>query len=152
DVVILNGNGANLVGFGGGVRYVEVTGLILDGINLSDPNGLIVSLFASFIRFRNNEIKNCPQSCVQTHWYGAEGGANQFIGNTVHHNGLSGYQLSNAFYIMTSDNIADGNKIFDVFGIGIRFMDSGGAPTKRNIARYNIISDYSKGGEAGGNG
>ena len=110
---------------------MQLDGFVLDGINsIAGPPTTSVCLSltgASYIRITNNEIKNCATTSVIVSRYTDGGGNfNEFIGNTVHDNWWDhSYFSGNAFYITTDNNLVERNLIYNIGGIGIRFMDSG---------------------------
>src|SRR5262249_9690139 len=68
-------------------------------------------------------------------------GSNEFIGNMIH-DSLSNNEFFNAFYINSSDNLIEGNTIYNYPGAGIQIYNGYAAGfANNNIIRNNIVHD-----------
>ena len=123
-------------------KYIEVDGLILDGINLLNESGsgdtLKITLGANHIRIKNSTIKNAySQGILITN----SSDNNEFINLDVYDNGrkVGGVGL-HGFYIQTDYNIIENCRIHDNRNQGIQLRGDSQA-ADYTIIRNNEIYD-----------
>ena len=125
-------------------QYIAFANLVIDGSNNPNTDDSAVwfgttnsQLFARshHLRFQNIEVK---------HWYGnnmvVAGDYSEILDSSFHDNrrDLKGYGI----YTVGSDNIFEGNEIFNQSGFGIHNYCNGcadGSGPSRNIYRFNEI-------------
>lgn len=116
--------------------YVEVSGFVFDGKNLTNTV-IKISQGAHHIRIKDCEIKNGPMNGILISHSGTASDPrsdfNEIINCRIHDNGFtsgSGHQI----YVSTSNNLIDGCEIFSGNRYGIHLWDKG----DNNIIRNNI--------------
>jgi parallel beta-helix repeat protein len=137
----------------GAPAYLIFQDLIIDMVNQTTPggggaSGVFVSDGAHHNRFLRLEVKNNSGNGFA---FGDNAAFNEVIGCSVHDNGNHpGVNLGYGFYVSSSDNLFDGNEIYNNNGYGMHFYDfDGPLNVARNVIRNNRI--YGNGGGGGTN-
>jgi parallel beta-helix repeat protein len=131
----------------GSPHYVIVQDLTIDMGNQvsnpdSSPNGVYVSSGANHNRFLRLDIKNAISFGLVFSPNNRNSPFNEVIDCRIHDNGFTGGDSRNGhgMYIATSDNLIEGNEVYDNRGFGIHFYNNAGPKlVARNIARNNRI-------------
>jgi parallel beta-helix repeat protein len=131
-------------------QYVIVKDLMIDmgeqsaSDGDSSPYGVYLSSGANHNRFINLEIKNAVNFGVVFSPNNGNSPFNEMINCFIHDNGMRGGSAGNGhgLYISTSDNLFDGNEIYNNQGYGLHLYDNAGPlNVARNIIRNNKIHD-----------
>lgn len=137
----------------GAPQYLVIQDLVLDMVNtsgcsLSAPSGIYLSSGANHNRLLRLEVKNGMGIGVVFSDHNGNSPFNEFVNGSVHDVG-TGCDVNYAygFYVFTSDNLFEGNDIYNNNGYGMHLYDES-APTNinRNIVRRNRIHDNGTGG------
>lgn len=121
-------------------RYLVFDRLILDGSGMGSwAGGLYQGPGAAHIRFQNGEIKNAPGHGVNTS--PEAGGDLQLLNNHIHHNGGRTTPQTHNVYLLTSDNLVEGNEIDHGAYFGITIYNADPSNPSRNIVRKNRVHD-----------
>ena len=126
-------------------QYLIFKDLVIDMIEQvgdNGPNGVYLSGGANHNRFLRLEIRNNSDFGLQFSRNNGNSPFNEVIDCRIHNNGLVGGPMHNGhgLYISTSDNLIEGNDIFDNHGYGLHLYDNEGAlHVARNIVRNNRI-------------
>jgi parallel beta-helix repeat protein len=127
----------------GAPSYVIVRDLILDyARDTSGREGIYVSNGAHHNRFLQMEIRYVKSFGVVFSRAGGNSPFNELISSEVHHTGNGGTDPTNGhgLYILSSDNLFEGNYIHDNEGYGFHLYDDYGAKeVSRNVVRRNRI-------------
>lgn len=133
-ITLLPASGFRVLSFGTPVQYITVSGLVLDGSNVTSDCVKITS-GANHITIADCEIKNAPSA--QGLLISGDGSDfNQILRCIIHDNGNDG--LEHQLYLQTSDNLIEGCEIYGGFGYGVHEIAGSCA---RNIYRRNTIHD-----------
>jgi serralysin len=137
-------------------RYVIIQDLIIDMDNSTlsgsqnGADGVYIGYGANHIRLQRLEIKNNSANGIQMSDTNGNSPFNEVLQCSIHTNGQSldpshgagGVHNGYGMYISTSDNLFDGNEIYDNGGYGAHFYDNDGAlHVDRNVIRNNSWHD-----------
>jgi len=116
---------------GSNISYVIFDNLILDASARSDgSDGLYVGCGSHHIRLSNSEIKNAPSMGVQ---FCSNADYNEVINCSVHGSVYHG------LYISSSNNLFDGNSVYDNRGYGYHLYIQGNRTVSNNVVRNSEI-------------
>ncbi len=129
--------------------YLIFQDLIIDMINATlpdgrgGPNGIFVSSGAHHNRFERLEVKNNQGNGIVFSSQNANSPFNEVLNCSIHDNGrYPGVNEGYGVYVFTSDNLFEGNDIYNNGGYGMHFYNNSGSPqVSRNVIRYNDIHD-----------
>ena len=112
--------------------------------NRGGPNGIYLSSGAHHNRFERLEVKNSQGerlSCFRT--TSGNSPFNEVLNCSIHDNGrYPGVNQGYGAYVFTSDNLFEGNDIYNNGGYGLHFYNNSGAKdVARNVIRHNRIHD-----------
>jgi hypothetical protein len=138
----------------GAPAYLIVENLIIDMGNQTgagDAAGVYLAGGAHHNRFRGLEVKNNSGNGFEFSDNNGNSPFNEVINCRVHGNGnVPGLNRGYGFYVFTSDNLFEGNDVYDNNGYGMHFYDNDGPlNVARNVIRNNRI--YGNGGRGGTN-
>jgi parallel beta-helix repeat protein len=144
DVILQPPNNTHAVMLTSGApSYVIVRDLILDyARDTSGREGIYVSNGAHHNRFLQMEIRYVKSFGVVFSRAGGNSPFNELINSEVHHTGNGGNDPTNGhgLYILSSDNLFEGNYIHDNEGYGFHLYDDyGDKEVSRNVVRRNRI-------------
>ena len=128
-------------------QYLIFQDLIIDmaeqaGDPENAPSGVYLSGGANHNRFLRLEIKNSINFGVVFSRNNGNSPFNEVIECRIHDNGLVGGPVINGhgLYISTSDNLVEGNDVFNNQGYGLHLYDNDGPlNVARNIVRNNTF-------------
>ena len=154
DTVVLRpAGGLEVVNLDSGTAsYVEISGLALDGVNVSNT---VVKLTwigvetnsSNHIRIRRCEIYNGFNGVLVS---GVHATFNEFVSNHVHHNTRGGH--GHGFYISSSDNLLYDNEVDhhdESYGIHV-YLGGSGTGVDRNRVLFNRTHHNGLGPTGGG--
>jgi hypothetical protein len=129
------------VGASGNVMYVnrkanvKIEGLVLDGGFVSGQ-GIYVNTGSNNIVMQNLEVKGAPGNCIAI-----QGGTNstQVVNSKIHDCGAD--RLDHGIYLTGSNNLVEGNEIYNISGHGIHLWSKFSPENNNNVIRYNYIHD-----------
>jgi hypothetical protein len=134
--------------------YIIIDRLIIDAINTTMGDAVVINQGSHHIRFQNCEIKNAYANGVGIWWGNINGlpsNYNEFINCNIHHNGRAGgpgfpnqapgYGRGHGLYITTQNNIFRGNRVHEngEYGFHVYFGNYPSKPTANNIIERNIL-------------
>ena len=127
--------------------YLIFQDLIIDMINArvpenrGGPNGIFLSSGAHHNRFERLEVKNNQGNGIVFSNQNANSPFNEVLNCSIHDNGrYPGVNQGYGAYVFTSDNLFEGNDIYNNGGYGLHFYNnSGSQQVSRNVIRYNDI-------------
>lgn len=115
------------------------------------PSGIGVSGRNHHNRFQRLTVKNNQGTGVQFSDYAGNSPFNEVLNCSVHDNGQypygeagsggAGHNQGYGFYIKSSDNLFEGNDVYNNHGYGFHFYSPNSNPNDRNIIRKNRIHD-----------
>jgi len=96
---------------------------------------------ANHIRLLRMEVKNNQGNGVGFSNSNGNSAFNEVINSSIHDNGrFPGVNMGYGLYVDTSDNLIEGNEIYNNGGYGLHFYDNSGAhEVNRNVIRNNHI-------------
>ena len=134
----------------GAPQYLIFQDLILDGINqtnnASRAGGIYLDSGANHNRFQRIEIRNSGIGFSNNN---GNSPFNEVLDCKIHDNGFLGGPITDGhgLYISTSDNLIDGNEIYNNQGYGLHLYHfEGPRVVSRNIVRNNRIYDNGRHG------
>ncbi len=126
----------------GSPSYVIVQDVTVDMAN-SSPGANAEGIFlytAHHNRFERVEVKNAASFGVH---FGDATAFNEILNSRIHHNGYSGSAdtVGHGLYITSSDNLFEGNDVYDNEGYGFHIYNNSGShdDPSRNVVRNNRI-------------
>ena len=138
-------------------QYLIFQDLIIDMAEQGDPenapNGVYLSGGANHNRFLRLEIKNNIDFGLVFSRSNGNSPFNEVLECRIHDNGLVGGPNYNGhgLYISTSDNLIEGNEVFDNQGYGLHLYDNAGPlNVARNVVRNNTFHNNGRHGGAYG--
>ena len=146
-VIIKASSEANLymAGIGTPSMYAIVDRFVFDGSNLrgggpggSTPGSVILS-GPNYLRFTNNEFINNDYGSGM---YVGNSQYLQILNNKIHGGQWNEVGFSHALYLEGSNNLIDGNELYDLAAYGIHIYSSSGLTPNNNTIRNNIIRDF----------
>lgn len=151
-VTIRNNGELNLRIYSDSPQYSIVQGFVFDGTNLSKESTQVVfgscCNGGSYIRFQNNELINN----ARTHaiMIGRFSNNNEILNNRIYGGAFdcsagSGGNLCYGIYMQGSNNMIDGNEIYNFPSWGIHGYSGYVEKPNSNIIRKNIIHDFGSG-------
>lgn len=123
------------------------------GVPISSPNGIYLSGGAHHNRFHHLDLRNGLNFGVVFSENNGNAPFNEVTHCKVHHFGVPGGPATegHGFYISTSDNLLEGNEVYDNEGYGMHFYDDAGEKiVSRNRLLSNVIHGNGTGGTAYG--
>ena len=107
------------------------------------PNGIYLSSGAHHNRFERLEVKNSQGNGIVFSNNNGNSPFNEVLNCSIHDNGrYPGVNQGYGAYVFTSDNLFEGNDIYNNGGYGLHFYNNSGATdVARNVIRYNRIHD-----------
>lgn len=155
--VILNGCLNRVMDFSNR-RYIEIDGIVLDGLNtcntvLHFKDQTADGLETAYIRFKNGTVKNAEGTVGGT---GLIYGGNTTGFDNVHHIEIINNTITtmdqahinpgnHCMYFKVPDSLIERNDISDCYGSGITTHNTQGNPGNNMIIRYNEIHDIDSG-------
>lgn len=133
-------------------HYLIFQDLIIDGSNLRQggTDNIYIGVGAHHNRFQRIESRNSRANGMVFSSTNGNSPFNEVLNSKIHHNGLSGgINQGYGAYIFTSDNVFDGNEVYDNGGYGLHFFNVGDRSVNRNVIRNNRI--YGNGVQGGSN-
>jgi len=133
-------------------HYLIFQDLIIDGSNLRQGvDNIYIGVGAHHNRFQRIESRNSRSNGIVFSSTNGNSPFNEVLNSKIHHNGLSGGGINYGYgaYIFTSDNVFDGNEIYDNGGYGLHFYNEVDRSVNRNVIRNNRI--YGNGVQGGTN-
>ena len=132
-----------------GLGYLIFQDLIIDMINATlpenrgGPNGIYLSSGAHHNRFERLEVKNSQGTGIVFSNHDGNSPFNEVLNCSIHDNGrYPGVNQGYGAYVFTSDNLFEGNDIYNNGGYGLHFYNNSGArDVARNVIRHNRIHD-----------
>ena len=138
DVVTIRATGeSNIVLTGATPFYSIIEGFVLDGSNVSSNNITVGG--PSFIRFTNLDIINTAN------WnaiYTGFGQNIEIVNNRIHDGAMLPTGFGHAIYIEGSNNLVEGNEMYNLVAYGVHVYSSIGGNPSNNIIRNNIVHDF----------
>jgi parallel beta-helix repeat protein len=125
-----------LAGTGTPAMYSIIEGFVLDGTYLS--NNQITLNGPRFVRLTNLKIVNT------TNWNAIYTGYSsnlEIIGNEIHDGTFLPTGFGHALYIEGSDNLIEGNLLYNLPAFGVHIYSSDSRPSN-NIVRRNTVHDF----------
>jgi len=122
------------------------------GAHQNGPDGVYVGDGANHNRFQRLEVKNNTVNGFQISNGAGNSPYNEILDCVIHDNGRyvsDDRPFNNGYgaYVFTSDNLFEGNDVYNNGGYGLHFFNSTGAmDTSRNVIRNNRIHDNGIGG------
>jgi parallel beta-helix repeat protein len=133
----------------GAPAYLIFKDLIVDMVDVGPGvDGVYLSNGAHHNRFQRLEVKNSGGNGFAFSDNNGNSPFNEVIDCDIHHNGaMTGSNTGYGFYVFTSDNLIEGNRIYSNNGYGIHLYDNAGPQNvNRNVVRNNRIYDNGTGG------
>jgi len=133
-------------------QYLIFQDLVIDmSFQVTDNSqpGIYVAGGANHDRFQRIEIKNNVNFGISFSKNNGNAPFNEVINCSIHDNGAIGGLLTNGhgLYIATSDNLIEGNEVYNNKGYGIQLYSNSGDPSvTRNVVRGNKIHDNGRHG------
>lgn len=149
EVVIIQPPGPNVSAIrlaGGGNAYVIIQDLILDGVNSrgNDGQAIYLSDGSHHNRLQRLEVKNWSNFGIVFSTNNGNSPFNEVIDCRIHDNGTAGGAGTNGhgMYIFTSDNLIEGNEVYNNQGYGLHlYNNEGPRHVTRNTVRNNKFHD-----------
>jgi len=114
------------------------------------PDGVYVGNGANHNRFQGLEVMNNSGNGFMFSATNGNSPFNEVINCAIHNNGrYPGENRGYGLYVFSSDNLFEGNDIYDNNGYGMSVYNNGGMPVSRNVIRNNRI--HHNGGQGGPN-
>jgi parallel beta-helix repeat protein len=120
-----------------GHRYVTYDSLVVDGVNVTRQGVRIQnssSQVAHHITLQNMEIKNAGKNCVLVQ---NDNTYIRLLDSKIHNCG--GSSQDHGIYLTGSNNLIEGNEIYDNSGHGVHQYLTGCSTCDNNIISYNYI-------------
>ena len=137
---------------GGAPAYLVFQDFTIDKINeTSYAEGIYLANGAHHNRFLRLEVKNNQANGVSFSNNNGNSSFNEVISCQIHDNGRApGINTGYGVYVFTSDNLFDGNDIYNNGGYGMHFYNNAGPrDVSRNIIKNNRV--YGNGTQGGAN-
>ena len=120
-----------------GHRYVTYDSLIVDGVNVVN-HGIRIqhssTAAAHSITLQNMEIKNAGKNCI---FVQNDNRHIRILDSKIHNCG--GSTLDHGIYLRGSNNVIEGNEIYDNSGHGVHQYSTGCGTCSDNIISYNYV-------------
>jgi parallel beta-helix repeat protein len=130
----------------GAPAYLIFQDFIIDAVNSTsggaEPEGIYLSNGAHHNRFQRLEVRNVKSFGIAFSRNNGNSPFNQVLDCKVHRtgNGRGDPRNGHGFYISTSDNLVEGNEVYDNEGYGINlYDDSGTKEVTRNVVKNNNV-------------
>ena len=138
----------------GAPSYLIFQDFVIDMVNSTgrgtEPDGIYLSDGAHHNRFQRLEVRNAANFGIAFSKNNGNSGFNEVLNSKVHNsgNGRGDPRNGHGLYISTSDNLIEGNEVYDNAGYGLHlYDDAGDRSVSRNVVRRNTI--YNNGGGRG---
>lgn len=140
--VTLNPSAGRCVEFSPPQTYIELNGLILEGLQLTDgaSSNCMKNNGCSYLRLNGCAVQNAPASGILD----IDSTGNEYLASEVHHNGGSKNNLNHGFYFgNTKSLVIRGNDVHHngSYGIQAQYWY-----TENTIVEFNRIHDNLNGG------
>lgn len=137
DVVTIRATDeSNIYQTAGSSLWTIISGFVLDGTNLS--NNQVTINGPGFIRLTNLDIVNT------TNWSGIYTGYSgnlEILNNKIHDGTFLPSGFGHALYIEGSDNLIEGNELYNLAAFGVHNYSTAGNPSN-NIVRKNKVYNF----------